>query len=70
MPVSKSGVPHGTLATTAMMALDVTLELSVEELISALNKKMFMEYTRVRSAMPPVSRTLVATLATEVWSGG
>jgi len=51
------------------MALDVALELSVEQLISALNKKLSIEFTGVRSKVPPVSRTLVAALTAEVRSG-
>ena len=51
------------------MALDVALELSVEQLISALNKKLFIEFTGVRSKVPPVSRTSVAALTAEVRSG-
>ena len=50
------------------MALEAALELSIEQLISALNKKIFMECTRVQSVMPPTSRALVATLTTEVRS--
>ena len=50
------------------MVPDATLELSVEELIDALNKKLFMEYGQVQSAMSPMSRALVATLATKVQS--
>ena len=50
------------------MALDAALELSVEQLISALNKKLFMECARVQSAMPTISRALVAKLTTEVRS--
>ena len=45
------------------------LELSsIEQLISALNKKLLKECARVQSAMPPESRGLVATLASEVRS--
>jgi len=51
------------------MALDIALELSVEQLISALNKKLFIEFTGVESKVPPVSRTSVAALKTEVRSG-
>ena len=51
------------------MALDVALEFSVEQLISALNKKLFTEFTSVRMKVPYATRTSVATLATEVqWS--
>ena len=48
------------------MTHDATLELSVEQLIHALNKKLFMEYTRVQAAIPPIPRDLVATLSAEV----
>ena len=48
------------------MMPDPAPELSIEQLIGALNKKLFMEYIRVRSAMPPISRALVATLTAEV----
>ena len=51
------------------MTLDATLELSVEQLVSVLNKKIFMECTRVQLMAPPASRGLVATLATEVRFG-
>jgi len=51
-----------------MVVPDAALELSVEQLISALNKKLFMECTRVQAAMPPMSRALVATLTAEVRS--
>jgi len=50
------------------MTLDVALELSVEQLISALNK-IFMECTRVRSTVAPTSRTLVTALTAEVRHG-
>jgi len=50
------------------MTTDPTLELSVEQLIKALNKKLFMEWKKAQSMAPPVSRALVATLTTEVWS--
>ena len=51
------------------MAFDIAQELSVEQLISTLNKKLFLELTNVQSKMPPVSRTSVPTLAAEVRSG-
>ena len=50
------------------MVPDAALELSVEQLISALNKKLFMEYTRVQSAISPTSWAPVATLTAEVQS--
>jgi len=46
--------------------LDTVLELSVEQLVTALNKKLLMECTRVQSAVPPPSRAFVATLTAEV----
>ena len=45
-----------------MIVPDATLELSIEQLVGALNKKLFMECAQVQSAMPPMSRALVATL--------
>ena len=51
------------------MALDVALELSVEQLISALNEKLFTEFASVRSKVPPASRTSVAGLTAKVRSG-
>jgi len=48
------------------MGPDATLELSLEELIGALNEKLSTECARVQSAMPPMSRALVATLTAEV----
>ena len=48
------------------MSPDAALELSIEQLIATLNKKLFAECTRVQSAMPPTSRALVATSTAEV----
>ena len=48
------------------MTPDTAPELSLEQLISALDKKLFWECKRMRSAIPPASRTLVAAFATEV----
>jgi len=53
------------LIFTIMMP-DAALELSVEQLIAVLNKKLFMECTQVQAAVPPASRILVAALAAEV----
>jgi hypothetical protein len=50
------------------MTPDPILELSVEQLVRALNNKLFMECTRVQSAISPASPALVATLAAEVRS--
>ena len=50
------------------MTPDPTLELSVEQLVRALNNKLFMECTRVQSAISPASPALVATLAAGVRS--
>jgi len=52
--------------TTTVMTLDPVLELSVEQLVRALNKILFMECTRVQSAVPPPSRAVAATLTVEV----
>ena len=60
--------PSFTSATT-VMALDVALELSVKQLISALNKRLLIEFTDVESKVPPLSRTSAAALTTEVRSG-
>ena len=51
-----------------MITPNPTHELSLEQLIAALNKKLFAECARVQLAMPPMSRALVAMLATEVRS--
>jgi len=53
-------------STTTTMMSGTALELSVEQLIGALDKKLFMESTRVQSAMPPMSRAQVTTLTAEV----
>ena len=52
--------------TTTIMIHDPILELSVEQLVRALNEKLLMEYTSLQSAIPPPSRALVATLTVEV----
>jgi len=57
-----------TTSILTTMIPEAALELSVEQLISALNKKLFMEYARVHGEMPPMSRALVATLSAEVRS--
>ena len=54
--------------TATMMVSDAALELSLDQLIGALDRKLFMECGRVQSAMPPKSRGLVATLTAEVRS--
>ena len=54
--------------TTTIMTSDTIIELSVEQLVRALNNKLFMECTRVQSAISPASPALVATLAAEVRS--
>ena len=51
-----------------MMVPDAALELSLDQLIGALDRKLFMECGRVQSAMPPTTRALVATLTAEVRS--
>ena len=49
-----------------MMVPDVVLELSVEQLINALNKKLFMERARIQAQAAPISRDSVPTVAAEV----
>jgi len=56
---------HGYQLPATIMVPDAALELSVEQLISALNKKLFMECTQVQAGIPPMSRALVATLTTQ-----
>ena len=51
-----------------MIVPDVAHELSIEQLIEALNKKLFTEFTGIQPAMPPVPRVLVAKLTAEVRS--
>ena len=48
------------------MTPDAALELSIEQLIGVLDKKLTMECAQVQSAMPPMSRVQVATLAAGV----
>jgi len=56
------------MSAATMIMPDATIELSVEQLIGALNKKLFAECAQVQSAMSAMSRTLVATLTAEVRS--
>ena len=56
----------GYKLTATMMVPDAALELSVEQLISALDNKLFMEYARVQAEMPPMSQAPVAKLTAEV----
>ena len=66
-----AGQVNSLIATT--MTPDITLEHSVEQLISALNKKLLMECARVRPQTLQISRALVVTLTAEVrlrsWGG-
>ena len=48
------------------MIFDSVLELSVEQLIRALNKKLLMECMGIQSTLPPTSRALVDMLTAEV----
>jgi len=48
------------------MALNVALELSFEQLISTLNKKLVMELTSIRLKAPPAPRISLAALIAEV----
>lgn len=57
-----------TVFIPTTMSFDPVLELSVKQLIRALNEKLFMECKRMHLAMPPVSRTLATNLASEVRS--
>ena len=50
------------------MTPDAALELSLEQLLSVLDKKLSGECARIRSKMPPPSRTSVAALTAEVRS--
>ena len=64
-----SAVTHSSAVTTiTTMTPDMALELSVEQLISALSKKLLMECARVRPPTTQISRALVATLSAEVRS--
>ena len=57
------------LNLTTTMALDAALKLSIEQLISALNKKIFMECSNVQLMAAPTSRALAAALTAEVRPG-
>lgn len=50
------------------MIPNATLELSIEQLIGALNKRLFIECARLQAAMPPTSRVQIAALTDEVRS--
>ena len=54
--------------TSTTMKLDLARKFSVEQLIQALDKKLFMECTEAQSMVPPVSRALVVTLKVKVRS--
>jgi hypothetical protein len=51
-----------------MITPEQILELSVEQLIKALNKKLFMECAKVQAQVPPIYRDSLATVAVEVSS--
>ena len=51
------------------MAFNAALKLSVEQLVSVLNKKIFMDCTRVQLTAAPATRTSVAALEAEVRHG-
>ena len=57
-----------TTSILTIMMPDAAPELSVEQLITELNRKLFMECARVQGEMPPMSPALVATLSAEVRS--
>lgn len=50
------------------MIPSATLELSIEQLIDALNKRLFIECARLQTAMPPTSRAQITALTDEVRS--
>ena len=67
--IRRSCCSQGYWLTATMIVPDAVLELSIEQLIGALNKKLFMECTRVQAEIPPIlSQALVATLTAEVQS--
>ncbi|KAF9784702.1 hypothetical protein BJ322DRAFT_863274 [Thelephora terrestris] len=49
-----------------MITPEQILELSVEQLIKALNKKLFMECAKVQAQVPPIYRDSLATVAVEI----
>ena len=51
-----------------MTVPDAALELSIDQLINALEKKLFMECEGLQAAMKPMSRALVTNLTTKVRS--
>lgn len=57
---------EGYHRTTTIMTPDFALELSLEQLVNELDKKLFGEYARMRSTMPTASRTFVAAFTAEV----
>ena len=57
--------PQGNWTATIMTS-DASLELSLEQLISALDKKLFGECARIHSTLLPTPRTLVAAFTAEV----
>ena len=52
----------------AIMSLDSVLKLSVEQLIRALNERLFVECKRVELSVPPVSHASVTKFTSEVRS--
>jgi len=73
IPGAERCLPQGKIAVVVIIGLlpspsattmtpDIVLELSVEQLISALNKKLTVEYTKAQ----PTTAPGVATLAAEV----
>jgi hypothetical protein len=61
-------ITHLPSLTAIMVIPDAALELSLDQLIGALDRKLFMECGRVQSTISPTSRALVATLTAEVRS--
>jgi hypothetical protein len=54
--------------TTTITTLDAALELSLEQLIGALDKKLFMECTKLQSTPQPMSGAMVTAFGAEVRS--
>ena len=57
-----------TISRHLTMALNFALELSFEQLISTLNKKLSMELASIRLKVPPAPRTSMVAMIAEVRS--
>ena len=58
--------PHSALRGAAIMPSEIALNLSVLELLQALNGKLSSECTRIREARLPPGLTFAAVLEAEV----